>query len=138
MVREPTQRQPDNALGGGADGLAHPIRGGRHGGPFGPRFSGVLGGEAVGFCEVAPDLSRGGALPALCGWAKLAELWVEEGWRSMGIGGWLVRHAAEWLRLAGCERMVFNVADPNEAAGAGRFYRRFGWEVLAREVDPRA
>ena len=27
---------------------------------------------------------------------------------------------------------------PDEAAGAGCFYRRLGWDVLSREVDPRA
>lgn len=107
-------------------------------GPFGTRFSAVLGGEPVGICEVESELTRGGALPALRGWAELAELRVEERWRNAGIGSWLIRHAAEWLRLAGCNRIVFNVAAPDEAAGAGRFYRRFGWDVLVREVDPRA
>jgi len=29
---------------------------------------------------------------------------------------------------------VIVVADEDEAAEAGRFYSRFGWEVLAREV----
>ena len=107
-------------------------------GRFGTRFSAVLGGEPVGFCEVEVDLTRGGALPALRGWAELAELRVEEERRNAGVGTWLVRYAAGWLRLAGCDRIVFNVAAPDEAAGAGRFYRRFGWDVLAREVDPRA
>jgi GNAT superfamily N-acetyltransferase len=103
-------------------------------GPWGTRFSAVAGGEEVGFCEIAPELTRGGLLPALRGWAELQELWVLEGWRDRGIGGHLVRHAVAWLRLAGCDRIVFNVASSAQAAGAGRFHRRFGWEVIVREV----
>jgi hypothetical protein len=36
--------------------------------------------------------------------------------------------------LAGCNRIVDSVAEDDEAAGAGRFYRRFGWNVLVREI----
>jgi hypothetical protein len=32
-----------------------------------------------------------------------------------------------------CDRVIIAVADANEEAGAGRFYRRFGWDVLVRE-----
>jgi hypothetical protein len=39
----------------------------------------------------------------------------------------------EWLRLGGCERVILSVDGEDEAAGAGRFYRRFGWDVLARQ-----
>lgn len=63
-----------------------------------------------------------------------AKVEVQEGWRNRGIGTWLVRHAAAWLRLAGCDRVVLAVAEENEAAGAGRFYQCFGWEVLTREI----
>ncbi len=49
-----------------------------------------------------------------------------------------MRCAVAWLRLAGCDRIVFNVAAPDEAAGAGRFYRRFGWDVFVREAYPAA
>jgi hypothetical protein len=48
------------------------------------------------------------------------------------VGTWLVRHAAAWLRLAGCDRVVFPVAAGDERAGAGRFHRRLGLDVLAR------
>lgn len=34
----------------------------------------------------------------------LTDLQVRESWRNRGIGRWLVRHAVQWLRLAGCER----------------------------------
>jgi GNAT superfamily N-acetyltransferase len=103
-------------------------------GQFGVRFSAVRGGEEIGRLECAPDLTEGGNLPALDGWAELAELWVREGNRGRGVGGWLVGHAAGWLRLAGCDRVVICVDEDDEAAGAGRFYRRFGWEVLARLI----
>ena len=109
----------------------------REAGRYGTRFSAVAGDGEVGFCEVVPDLTRGGLLPALDGWAELHEIWMREGWRGRGIGGHLVRRAAAWLRLAGCDRVVFNVAAPNEAAGAGRFYRRFGWDVFVREAFTR-
>lgn len=103
-------------------------------GAFGVRFSAILEGEELGRCECASDLTRGGALPALAGWAELAELWVRDGWRGKGMGGWLVRHAAGWLRLAGCDRVVLSVDAGDEACGAGRFYRRLGWDVFAREI----
>lgn len=103
-------------------------------GAFGVRFSAMLDEEEIGYCEVVPDLTRGNALPALRGWAELAELRVDEGWRDRGIGAWIVRRAVAGLRGAGCERIVFSVAADDEAAGAGRFYRRFGWDVLVREA----
>lgn len=110
---------------------------GRSAGKFGVRFSAVMGGkegEEVGRLECDADLTEGGSLPALGGWAELAELWVREESRGRGVGGWLVEHAVGWLRLAGCDRVVINVDEDDEAAGAGRFYRRFGWEVLARQT----
>jgi GNAT superfamily N-acetyltransferase len=78
------------------------------------------------------DLTVGGALPALRGWGELAELEVREPWRNRGIGTWLVQHAVVWLRLGGCSRIVLSVAAEDEAAGAARFYQRFGWEALVR------
>ena len=50
-----------------------------------------------------------------------------------GVGTWLVKHAVEWLRLGHCDRVVMSVAQEDEDAGAGRFYRRFGWDVLIRQ-----
>ena len=106
-------------------------------GRYGTRFSAVVSGDdEVGFCEVVPDLTRGGLLPALGGWAELHEIRVREDCRDRGVGSHLVRRAVAWLRLAGCDRIVFNVAAPDEAAGAGRFYRRFGWDVFVREACP--
>ena len=143
--RPPPYHHPEALYGGKLEAVPMttepPVAGlavGRAVGPYGTRFSAVLDGEELGFCEVVPNLTRGGTLPALRGWAELQEIWFKESWRGRGIGSHLVRHAAAWLRLAGCDRIVFNVAAPDEAAGAGRFYRRFGWEVFVREISPRA
>lgn len=105
-------------------------------GRFGSRFSALLGGEELGGCECVADLDRGGALPALRGWAELSEVYVAEGWRNRGIGSWLVGTAADWLTLCRRDRVVLAVDERDERAGAGRFYRRLGWDVLAREVGP--
>lgn len=96
------------------------------------RFTALAEGQAIGWCECSADLTQGGALPALRGWAELGEIEVDERWRNRGVGTWLIQHAAAWLRLGGCDRAVFAVAAENEAAGAGRLYRRLGWNVLTR------
>jgi GNAT superfamily N-acetyltransferase len=101
-------------------------------GLFGTRFSAALDGQDAGYCDCISDLTEGGTLPALRGWAELAELAVHEPWRNRGIGAWLVQHAAAWLRLGGCDRIILAVAAEDEAAGAGRFYERQGWRALVR------
>lgn len=127
--------------GGRLDGVPAPEAPPLHGmtlcrtaGRFGPRFSAVLDERELGVCECVTDLGRGGTLPALRGWAELSEVRVAEGWRDRGIGSWLVGTAAEWLRLCRCDRVVLVVDHEDETAGAGRFYRRFGWDVLTREL----
>lgn len=105
-------------------------------GRFGVRFTALLSEEELAWCECVADLSRGGTLPALRGWAELSEVRVAEGWRNKGVGSWLVETAADWLRLCRCDRVFLVVDEDDEGAGAGRFYRRFGWDLLAREVRP--
>jgi GNAT superfamily N-acetyltransferase len=102
-------------------------------GRFGTRFTALLEGQPVGYCECIADLTEGGAAPALRGWAELAEVEVEPSWQRRGIGTWLVQHAVAWLRLGGCDRIALVVAVDSEAAGADRFYQRFGWSRLARQ-----
>jgi GNAT superfamily N-acetyltransferase len=140
----PTRRHRDAIYGGTLGGVPQPGEAPVSGlalrrtvGPYGTRFASILDGQDLGHCEVEQDLTHGGALPALRGWADLWELRMQVGWRNRGIGGWLLRHAISWLRLSGCDRIVINITEDDEAAGAGRFYRRFGWEVLAREIQPR-
>ncbi len=103
-------------------------------GSFETRIAAFLAGEEVGWCDVQADLTQGGLSPALRGWAWLTDLQIRESWRNRGIGRWLVQHAAAWLRLAGCERIVLAVDSDSETAGADRFYQRFGWEVFVRET----
>jgi GNAT superfamily N-acetyltransferase len=95
------------------------------------RFAALLEGKEVGRCEIALDLSDGGALPALRQWAQLTELQVAEPWRNRGIGSWLVAHAVAWARLGGRSRLL--VAAMADNAGAIRFYQRHGWEQLIYE-----
>jgi len=49
-----------------------------------------------------------------------------------------LRRAVSWLRLSGRDRIVINSTEDDAAAGAGRFYQRFGWEGLARKIEPRS
>jgi GNAT superfamily N-acetyltransferase len=99
---------------------------------FAPRFAAELAGESIGLFDVGSDVTAGGTLPALAGWADPWNLWVEERYRSQGVGSWLVRSAVPYLRLAGCDRMLVTVAVDDERAGAGRFYERLGLVRLAR------
>lgn len=102
---------------------------------WGVGFTVWLGDQEIGHCECVADLTEGGAVPSFRGWAELGELFIQEGWRGRGVGRWLVQHVVEWLRLAGCDRIVLSCAQDDEAAGAGRFYRRLGWDVFSRLQD---
>ena len=71
----------------------------------GTRLSAVLGEQAVGYIEVeifdeGERLSRDG------GWADVGNLHVVEQYRRRGIGTWLFGQAAEWLELAGVDRLL--------------------------------
>ena len=105
----------------------------RDAGEFGTRFVARLDGRDIAHCECIADLTQGGQLPALAGWAELSELATSETMRNQGVGSWVVRHAVEWLRMARCDRIVLSVARDDEKAGAGRFYKRFGWMPLVRQ-----
>lgn len=102
-------------------------------GDFDARFVARLDGEGISACECIADLTEGGQLPALAGWAELSEMGTREAMRSQGVGSWVVRHAVQWLRLARCDRIVVPVTREDEEAGAGRFYQRFGWTPWVRE-----
>lgn len=88
--------------------------------------------QEIGACLCDANMTDGNTRPALRGWAQLDSLNVEEEWRSRGIGTWLVRHAVEWMRMGGCDRIVFSVIPEDEERGAGRFYQRFGWQPFTR------
>ena len=95
-------------------------------------FVAYVGNEEIGHCYCDVDLSEGTARPAYRNWAELGDMFVEEEWRSRGIGTWLVQHAVEWIRLAGCDRMKLSVIPEDEDRGAGHFYQRFGWQPFTR------
>ena len=130
----------ESVYGGTLNGISAPgetpIRGvtiHRDVGKFGTRFVARWKGRDVAHCECISDLTEGGQLPSLAGWAELSEVETSESMRNQGVGSWVVRHAVEWLRLAKCDRIVLSVAREDEEAGAGRFYNRFGWMPLVRQ-----
>jgi GNAT superfamily N-acetyltransferase len=90
------------------------------------RFAAELDERPAGAFDVASGIGA-----HLRNWADAWSLHVEPALRGRGIGSWLVAHAVEWLRLAGCDRIVLSVTLEDEAAGAGRFYERLGWRPLA-------
>lgn len=98
----------------------------------GHRFLAELGGAEVGFLDWTPDLSFGGTLPALAGWAHLTSVAVREEWRGRGIGPWLVRRTVPFLRMVGARRVVAAMTAAEEAAGSGAMCRRLGWDRLVR------
>ncbi len=91
----------------------------------------VAEGKEIGCCAVRTDLTNGGEVPALAGWAQIADFEVNEAWRNRGIGTWLLRRAVDWMHLAGCDRVLLAVSEDAEGQRAGHLYQRFGWDVLA-------
>jgi GNAT superfamily N-acetyltransferase len=95
------------------------------------RFTALLDGRAVGMYEVQADLTAGGSLSRLAGWADVWELHVEAALRRRGVATWLVGHAADWLRLARVDRLVdYGVASEGDAHLA--FLDALGWRELTR------
>jgi GNAT superfamily N-acetyltransferase len=70
------------------------------------RFTALLDGRVGGIFEVQADLTAGGTLARLAGWADVWELHVDPELRRRGIGRWLVGHGADWLRLARADRLI--------------------------------
>lgn len=87
-------------------------------------------GEAAGLIELQGDLTQGGTLSRLTGWAELWNLDVEEPFRRRGVGTWLVGHAAAWLRLARVERVLDVCGTDDDAYRA--FATACGWRELTR------
>jgi GNAT superfamily N-acetyltransferase len=95
------------------------------------RFSAILDGRVVGIFEVQGDLTAGGTLSRLAGWADVWELHVEPGLRRRGIGRWLVGHGADWLRLGRAERLL-DYAIVGEDDGHLAFATALGFRELTR------
>jgi len=96
-----------------------------------PRFTATLDGRVAGFFEVQADLTDGGVLSRLAGWADVWELHVEPDLRRRGIGRWLVGHGADWLRLARVERLIDYVT-LDEDEGHLAFATGLGFRELTR------
>jgi len=95
----------------------------------GTRFAAVLGDEVVGFIEVEA-LTEPRRLPRQEGWADIGNLEVVEAYRLRGVATWLLGAAAEWLRLAGIDRLI-GYATPGDDHVAF-FDHTPGFRVLTR------
>jgi GNAT superfamily N-acetyltransferase len=99
------------------------------------RVSAVLEDRVLGFHEVQSDLTAGGTLSRLAGWADTWELWVDADHRRRGLATWLVGRSAQRLRLAGARRLLdYVILAPESEADEGMpaFQRRLGFVELAR------
>jgi GNAT superfamily N-acetyltransferase len=101
-------------------------------GTLGTAFDAVLDGEAVGMVEVDDDLTSGGTNLGAAGWADICNHSVHEDLRRRGIGSWLVRSAAEWLRLGRTSRLLAYAIEDDLLADRARYYARFGLQPINR------
>ncbi|MEJ3656712.1 GNAT family N-acetyltransferase [Actinomycetes bacterium KLBMP 9759] len=100
-----------------------------------PRFSALHDGQVVAHYEVQSDLTAGGTLSRLEGWADTWNLFVEPGFRRRGIATWLVGHAAERLRFGGARRLLdYAVVAPDADVEPGLlpFLTAIGFRELTR------
>jgi GNAT superfamily N-acetyltransferase len=72
----------------------------------GTRLSAVLGGDVIGYIEVE-TFGEGERLSRHGGWADVGNLRVtDQRYRRRGVASWLLGHAADWLLLAGADRLL--------------------------------
>ena len=71
----------------------------------GTRLSAMLGPDAIGFIEVE-TFEDGERRSRHGGWADVGNLQVAEPYRRRGVAAWLLGQAADWLRLAGVDRLL--------------------------------
>jgi GNAT superfamily N-acetyltransferase len=96
----------------------------------GTRLSARLGNDVLGYIEVETNLTDGGRLVQLSGWADVGNLHVSEQYRRRGVGTWLIGQAAGWLRLARVERLLEYACAEHE--DSIMFLRRLGFRELTR------
>jgi len=101
------------------------------------RFTAVLDGRVVGLYEVASDLTEGGTLSRLAGWAEGWELFVEPELRCRGLATRLIGHAADRLRLGSTLRVLDQavIAPAGQVDGEGSFRHATG-RGAALALDP--
>lgn len=92
----------------------------------GTRLSAVLNDETVGYIEVEIR-SEGERLARQPGWADVGNLHVAERYRRRKVATWLLGQAADWLALAGIDRLLdYSYLQEADAAGqADDGYREF-------------
>lgn len=95
----------------------------------GTRFAAVLGAEDVGYVEVAA-LDAPERLPRQGRLADIGNLEVAPDRRRLGVGTWLVAHAAHWLRLGHADRLLHYSGEDDEAALA--FVASLGFVEVTR------
>lgn len=71
----------------------------------GTRLSAVHGDHVVGYIEVE-TFDEGERLSRQGGWADISNLQVADSYRRRGVASWLLAQAADWLRLAGVDRLL--------------------------------
>jgi GNAT superfamily N-acetyltransferase len=103
-------------------------------GPLATSFNAVLDSEVVGVFEVDDNHSGGGSRMRLAGWADEGNHWVRDDLRGRGIGSWLVRHAAAWLRLGGTDRLLTYVTEDDQRDRCFAYYARYGLRPINRTV----
>lgn len=92
----------------------------------------VAGGEVVAAFEVDADLSWSGSMKRLTGWADECNHWVRPDLQRRGLGSWLVRHGAMWLRWAEVDRLLVSLAEDDDLDAWLRYYRRHGLTPVNR------
>jgi GNAT superfamily N-acetyltransferase len=95
----------------------------------GTRFTAHRGGDAVGYVEVEVR-DQAERHPQQGGLADVGNLAVVEAHRRAGVGSWLLRHAAQWLRLGRVGRLMA-YSWPSERAEVA-FYGHHGFTEITR------
>ncbi len=91
----------------------------------GTRLSAVLGDQVIGYIEVE-IFEDGERLPRHGGWADIGNLQVTEDYRRRGVASWLLRAAADWLRLGQVTRLLdYAALDTGPDGGEDAGYRAF-------------
>ncbi|MDK0524126.1 GNAT family N-acetyltransferase [Streptomyces sp. ML-6] len=99
-------------------------------GECGTRFSARLGDEVIGYVEVDTSLDRPERYARNGGLADLAGLHVTEPYQGSGLEEQLLAHAAQWLQLAGVDRLLaYATADDIEETEQ---LGRHGFQELSR------
>ena len=98
----------------------------------GTRIWALVEDEVLGFIEVDTNLGEGNRAAGITAWADVGNLQVGEPYRRVGIGTWLVAQAADWLRLAGVERLI-DYADAEDRQAIS-FLLSNGFRELTRTI----